>query len=133
MKRCKPWFVKVRGRNVFAGFRIGIAVFLIIFFAIMPVGWPTGVSICAFVNTWGILCPSCGGTRAFASVMHLDFTGAIAYNPVVALLFVPVFLLVTGNDLYCLIRRMRGNQQSRSWIEYVLYGEMAKTMMGGDR
>lgn len=110
-----------------------MALFLIVFFAVMPVGWPTGVSICSFTNQLGILCPSCGGTRAFASVMHLNFQNAFAYNPVVTLLFVPVFFLMLFNDLFCLIRRLSGRRFSRSWIEYVLYGEMARTMLGGER
>lgn len=121
------------GRNIFAAFRIGIAIFMIVFFALMPVGWPTGISVCALSNVLGIMCPTCGGTRAFACMMHLDFAGAFNYNPVVTLLVVPVFLLLLANDVFCLIHRLCGRRQSRSWIEYVLFGEMGRSILGGDR
>ena len=121
------------GRNIFAAFRIGIALFLIVFFAVMPVGWPTGISVCAISNVLGVMCPTCGGTRAFASVMHLDFIGAFDYNPVITLLFTPIFLLLLVNDVFCLIQRIRGRWQSQSWVEYVLFGEMGRSIMGGDR
>lgn len=121
------------GRNIFAAFRIGIALFLIVFFAVMPVGWPTGISVCAISNVLGVMCPTCGGTRAFASVMHLDFIGAFDYNPVITLLFIPIFLLLLVNDVFCLIQRIRGRRQSQSWVEYVLFGEMGRSILGGDR
>ena len=121
------------GRNIFAAFRIGIALFLIVCFAVMPVVWPTGISVCAISNVLGVMCPTCGGTRAFASVMHLDFIGAFDYNPVITLLFIPIFLLLLVNDVFCLIQRIRGRRQSQSWVEYVLFGEMGRSIMGGDR
>ncbi len=52
------------------------------------ISYAFGFSICAFYNITGVYCPSCGMTRAFVSLMHLDFKTAFMYNP----MFIAVFL-----------------------------------------
>ena len=51
-----------------------------------------GIS-CVFLDTFGVVCPGCGMTRAFLSVLKLDFCQAAKYN--VVIFFMPyVFLYV---------------------------------------
>jgi len=47
---------------------------------------------CLFKNLFGISCPGCGLTRAFISILNLDFISAIKYNILSIGLF--VFLVV---------------------------------------
>lgn len=42
---------------------------------------------CFYFLTTGLLCPGCGTTRMFLSLIQLDFAGAFAHNPVAFLLF----------------------------------------------
>ena len=48
---------------------------------------------CIFLYAFGIPCPGCGMTRAFMSILNLDFWGALKYN--VTIFFMPyIFLYV---------------------------------------
>jgi len=47
---------------------------------------------CIFKDLFGICCPGCGLTRAFISILNLDFISAIKYNILSIGLF--VFLVV---------------------------------------
>ena len=47
---------------------------------------------CPILFTTGISCPGCGMTRAFISLIQLDFCGAFHYHPLIFI--IPVFALV---------------------------------------
>lgn len=52
---------------------------------------------CPFRNTFGIICPSCGMTRAVLALFQLDFIGAFYYHPLVyALPIVFLYVLKDG-------------------------------------
>ncbi len=72
---------------------------IIIFFAILGIlsiiSYILGFSICIFYNITGVYCPSCGMTRAFVSLLNLDFKSAFMYNPMfilVPLSLIPIFI-----------------------------------------
>ncbi len=44
---------------------------------------PAQAPECGFRTTFGIPCPSCGGTRAFKALSHGHIREAIAFNPAV--------------------------------------------------
>jgi len=46
-----------------------------------------GVPMCVFKATTGYPCMTCGGTRALVRLSHLDLSGALTMNPMVALGF----------------------------------------------
>ena len=55
---------------------------------------------CIFREITGYMCPGCGVTRMFKSIICLDFTNAFKYNPVVFLmlpLLVIIFINLTFN------------------------------------
>lgn len=54
---------------------------------------------CPFYACTHLLCPGCGGTRALYEMLHLNFTGALHYNALVAAALVPfvvIWLAWTG-------------------------------------
>lgn len=50
-----------------------------------------GHSICLFYNIFGLPCPSCGMTRSYLHLFHLDFKGAFHFHP---LFWAVPFLLI---------------------------------------
>jgi hypothetical protein len=50
-----------------------------------------GITLCAFKRLTGIPCATCGSTRALAQLAHLDLAGALALNPLSALLTLAAF------------------------------------------
>lgn len=48
----------------------------------------TGVAMpCLYYKTTGLLCPGCGISRMFMSILKFDFVSAFSYNPVCFCLF----------------------------------------------
>ncbi len=48
---------------------------------------------CFFKETFGIICPFCGGTRCVFSLLTLNFADAFRYHPVT---FIYIFFLVAS-------------------------------------
>ncbi len=49
------------------------------------------INVCIFYNITGVYCPSCGMTRAYNALLHLNIRQAFYYNPMFIL--VPLALL----------------------------------------
>lgn len=43
---------------------------------------------CLYYTTTGLLCPGCGTTRMFLSLIKFDFAAAFSYNPVMFVLLI---------------------------------------------
>lgn len=53
-----------------------------------------GLTICPFFHLSGIPCPGCGMGRSLVHIFHLDFIGALYYNPFgYVVFFVQMYLL----------------------------------------
>lgn len=63
-----------------------------------------GFTFCGLNRAFGINCPGCGMTRAFHSIMHLDFMSAIKYNIFSPVLFL-FFAVTIGHYVF---RRLTG-------------------------
>lgn len=61
---------------------------------------------CLLFFLTGLYCPGCGSARAANRLLHLDFTGALAANPMAALLL-PLILLYLLALLYSFLRHGR--------------------------
>ena len=65
---------------------------------------PSFLTRCFLHDRLFLYCPLCGGTRAIAALLRLDFVSAFAFNP-----FVTLSLLVAlGLDVCALIRLLQG-------------------------
>lgn len=64
----------------------------------------SNVSICVFKNIFGVECWNCGMTRAFLSILHLDFYAAFSYNKNVIIIF-PLTLFIYVYTWYKVINK----------------------------
>ena len=62
---------------------------------------------CYINDTFHILCPTCGMTRATISILNLDFARAIWHNAYYTLVLFPIFLILLIDDIVCFILSRR--------------------------
>ncbi len=82
---------------------------------------PLGIEIpCFYLSTTGYLCPGCGITRMFLSMLRLDFEAAFRFNPVCFCLFFFWNLVA----VLCLLGRPRWLQKPRTlyWLLGITVG-----------
>ena len=83
---------KLNSKKIYRIFMcFGINILLLILLYNLPI--ETNHSLCIFKNITGRECYNCGMTRAFLSVLHLDFKQAMEYNWRVIIVFPYTFVL----------------------------------------
>jgi hypothetical protein len=53
---------------------------------------------CIIKATIGVPCPTCGMTRAWISVLHLDFAQAFKWHPIFPIAIVVVYLIIDNGN-----------------------------------
>jgi len=91
----------------------------LIFFSILDIS-QIPKSNCPTYTTFNYLCPSCGVTRAFTSIMHFDFAKALDFNIVFTLAIAPICLFIFFQDAYIIIKRMITKKYHKSIFEYYI-------------
>ena len=111
-------------KKYFKLFRILRIIFYICFFLafiIIPTSYfIENNKICFYVRTYNFLCPTCGVTRAFSSMMHLNFSDAFNYNPVFTIAFGPIFIFLFIEDLFNIIISLVKKTNRYSIMEYIV-------------
>lgn len=62
---------------------------------------------CLFYRMTGMLCPTCGATRAVISLVHGDFLQAFKYNAFVAVTFIPITIWIVFTALGIIINKKK--------------------------
>ena len=75
---------------------------------------------CYFKDNFGIICPSCGLTRATKSIIQLKFSEAFQYNAVYTCAVLPFLIILLINDFYTLFQRYVLKRHNISYIEIIL-------------
>jgi len=83
-----------------------------------------GLPPCGFLVWFGVPCPACGLTTAFAHLAHFDLVASLSANPmglplfVVTLAFVPLALhaLVRGRSLLSFIDDIQGDKWALGFV-----------------
>lgn len=108
---------KNTAENHYHTFIMSLCVAVLLFSFSLSIRSDTGVSLfalkghdvhgfCFFEQVLGIPCPSCGLTRAFISISHLQFKEALHYNAACVLIYlivvfqIPFRVLATANSRY---------------------------------
>lgn len=76
--------------------------------------------ICTWNEKYGILCPSCGATRATLSVLKGNIVQAIEYNMVYTVAILPAILLFIVDDILYIILRIFKISKKKSLFETLL-------------
>lgn len=77
--------------------RVLLLLLLILYFAVAYSLMNHYDITCVFIEVFGIPCPGCGMTRAFLSLLKLDFYHAFKYN--VVIFFMPYVFIYVFFDL----------------------------------
>ena len=88
-------------------------------FIIIPTETFLDASICLTRNATGLLCPTCGVTRAFSSIMHFNFMDAYNFNPIFTIMICPICVSVFFQDIYIILKDLFTRKESISLIEYL--------------
>lgn len=74
---------------------------------------------CVFYARFGVLCPSCGATRALLDLLRLNPAAAIARNPVFALAIYPIAFLFAAEDLIVTAVNYRRGYGRLSLLQFI--------------
>ena len=100
-------------------FRIVLYLALFSIFALMPVNTAAHLGYrCPIKAVFGVPCPGCGITRAFANIMHFNFQKAISYNAFFVFGLFPVSVFLIIDDIITIILRYLKKTKRKSMIEF---------------
>ena len=74
---------------------------------------------CYINNLTGIKCPTCGFTRAITSILNFDIIKAIENNAFFTLVFFPIFLFLSIQDITYMIINLIKNKNYKSYVEII--------------
>ncbi len=77
---------------------------------------------CYFYQMHGILCPTCGLTRATINIIKLNFGEAIKYNQFFTCVLIPLVFILIVDDIFVIFQRLILKKKSISLVE-ILTGE----------
>lgn len=106
--------------KIFPLIRIILFIMLLLTFIIIPVEVIEKRSLCSTYNHFNIICITCGVTRAFSNIMHLNFIRAFKYNDVFTLAIFPICMVIFINDLICYFYRIVKGKCKYSYIEFLM-------------
>lgn len=93
--------------------RLVIYILMIIFILLLK--YTNTIKFVCFINeNYGILCPTCGITRAIAALSNFNFSLAVQRNAYFTLILCPIFIVLVVDDILCMIKG------KRSFIEIIL-------------
>lgn len=105
----------VNKSNIFAIIRI--TVYIIITITIIYLTLQNMRITCDWHTKYGLVCPSCGATRATILFFKGYIIKAFKYNPIYISSILPLFIILVLDDIITLIKRFCGKIKSRSLIE----------------
>ena len=83
-------------------------------FCLIPLEAVEKESICLVQRHFGAICPTCGITRAFSSIMHLQFAKAFTYPPIFTVAIFPIITFLVANDVFRLLTNRKKSTEHPS-------------------
>lgn len=76
---------------------LGIIILVLIIYLVVKLNIVSIIPACIINKTFGILCPSCGGTRCIINFINGNFIESFIYHPI---FFITIIYLLIVNALY---------------------------------
>lgn len=112
-------------RKVLRFIRIAVYVLLIVSWIFLSISNENNFGACYINENFGILCPSCGITRATKAILSLDFGLAIELHAYFVFVLLPVFLFLLVDDVFCMIfNRSSFVEIILRWVRGIIMGEL---------
>ena len=96
----------MKQKAVFKYIRIIVYIGIIILWIVLKytnlINWK-----CYINENFGILCPTCGITRATRAILNFNFPLAIHHNAYCTLILFPIFFILFVDDIICIILKKR--------------------------
>ena len=89
-----------------------------IFAAVMLINGKITTS-CYWNDKYGILCPTCGMTRATINILRLNFREALKYHAVYTGIIFPIAFILVVNDIHMIFKRCLTKKMELSIIEKI--------------
>ncbi len=87
---------------------VRIACYAMLVIVLLLLKYTDSLFFTCFINEHtGLLCPTCGITRATIHLLNFDFATAISYNAYFTLVLVPIFAILLIDDIICIILNKR--------------------------
>lgn len=112
----KKWFKILRLIRL-----CGYIIFFLTFIIIPTTYFINNPSNCIFRSKYNIICPTCGVTRAFSSIMHFNFKQAFMYNSVFTVAMGPIFIFLFIEDLVNIVISFINKRKKYSIMEYIIF------------
>ena len=104
--------------------RIFICIRIIVYILIIYVAYKLITNGTRFICNWnekyGILCPSCGATRATVSIVKGEFLKALKYNLIYTIAIFPLVCIFILEDCLMIVLRRFKLTKKRSLLETLL-------------
>lgn len=108
--------------RIFSWIRIFLYLSIYIIFLVIPTTYFINNTICHFHKITGYLCPTCGVTRAFSSLLHMKLSNAFSYHPVFTILIFPILSFIAFQDTFTVLKREITKSKINSFIEAIFLG-----------
>lgn len=109
-------------KNILGIIRLVVYVTTIIIVYVWSIEAIESTSLCFTYSNHGIICPTCGVTRAFVNLMHFRFARAYAYNSIFTIAIAPISVIIIIQDAYIIIQRLFFKKEKLSLLEFFFVG-----------
>lgn len=110
-------------KNKKTGTILRIILYIIIIIALILLKYTNILNFKCYINNLtGIKCPTCGFTRAVTSILNLDIKQSIESNAFFTLVFFPIFLFLSIQDIIYITINLIKKKNYVSYVEIIFGG-----------
>ena len=107
-------------KKIKIGVILRIILYVAIIFSLIALKYTNFLNLKCFIySRTGILCPTCGITRAVKSLVNFDIASSIKYNTFFTLVLLPIFLILFVQDIFVIVINLIKNKNYKSFVDII--------------